>query len=88
MRLSQKEILTQGFVEYRLKMTGVVQLHRFNVVKEKTPFGEVPFLVPVSERPITQGELVKAADVLGLPIKASGLTTYPKGKMAKDFAGL
>jgi hypothetical protein len=88
MQLSVKEILAQGFVEYRIKLTGVIQLHRFNVVREKTPFGEVPFLVAVTTRPLTQGALVSAAEVLGLPIKASGITVYPKGKMAKDFVGL
>jgi len=54
------------------------------VVREKTAWGMVPYLV--GEHKIPAAELIRLAEELQLPIKCAGMTVFPKGKAAQDFA--
>lgn len=87
-KVSREEILASGVVEARVKTTGFVQRHKFEVVRENTAFGPVPFLVCRTSAALPQSELHRLAEEFQLPIKSRGLTVFPKGKMAKDFEGL
>ncbi|MBI2079785.1 hypothetical protein HYT84_03400 [Candidatus Micrarchaeota archaeon] len=84
--VSREEILKNGFVEIRVRVAGIIQRHKFNVVREETPFGSVPYLVVKAMIPHV--ELVRIAEEIQLPVRNKEATVFPKGKMVKDFAGL
>ena len=86
MKLTRNEILGRGTVELRVTTGGIIQRQKFTVVREKTAFGMVPFLV--CQVPLGSAELVRLAEEYQLPVKSATARAFPKGKMAKDFAGL
>jgi hypothetical protein len=86
MQLTRDEILKQGFVDFRVTARGMIQNHKFVVKREKSPFGEIPFLVVNAV--VQVHELSRVAEALQLPIRSGSAVAFPKGKMAKDFAGL
>lgn len=83
---TREEILKQGFVDFRVIAGGMIKNHKFIVKREKSPFGDVPFLVVNAV--IQPHELSRVAEAFQLPIRAGSSVAFPKGKMAKDFAGL
>jgi len=84
MQQTRDEILKQGFAEIRLRRTGTWQRHKFMIVREKTAFGEVSFLVAQFPN-LPKTELVRIADEIQLPVKSGDNVAFPKGKMTKDF---
>jgi hypothetical protein len=82
--VSAKNILEKGSVEVRIKSSGMFKRIMLKVVKEKTAWGVVPFLVSSYQVPAT--ELVRLAEELQLPIKCNDMKVFPKGKAAADFA--
>lgn len=87
MKASEKDkILKKGKKNVTVTVNGVRQKQTLEVKREKTPFGEVPFLR--SKHRIPKNEMVRLAEELGLPLKSDEATVLPPGKMLKDFAGL
>lgn len=82
--ISAKQILERGSIEVRIKSGGMFKRINLKVVKEKTAWGLVPFLVSSHQVPAT--ELVRLAEELQLPIKCNDMKVFPKGKAAADFA--
>ncbi len=82
--MKTEEILKTGSVEVHAKVGGIRQLHVLKVTYEKTVWGMVPYLV--SKHKLPTAELLRLAEELGLPIKCHGVTAFPKGKAAQDFA--
>lgn len=78
------EILKRGYVDVKVRVSGLRQQHRLEVVMEKTSSGTVPFLV--SKYYIPTMELVRLAEELQLPVKHKDTVVFPKGKMAGSFA--
>jgi len=83
----REEILKKGFVDLKVKIAGMIQKHRFEVVKEETPHGVVPYLV-TKEKDISMKELVRIAEEIQLPVKSPLSVAFPPGKMPSDFVGL
>lgn len=83
---SKEQILKDGFADLRVRVGGVLQRHRFTIVREQTAFGLVPYLVTKSHIPNL--EMLRVSEGIGLPLKSKDLSVFPKGKMAKDFANL
>jgi hypothetical protein len=79
-----KQILEKGSIEVRVKVSGMYKRHLLKVVREKTAFGIVPYLV--GELYIPAPELMRLAQELQFPIKCQGMVVFPKGKAAADFA--
>jgi hypothetical protein len=82
--ISKEEILRRGYVDVKVRVSGLRQSHRMEVVREKTSAGVVPFLV--SKYYIPTMELVRLAEELQLPVKHKDTVVYPKGTMAGHFA--
>ncbi|MEW5996849.1 MAG: hypothetical protein AB1657_04615 [Candidatus Micrarchaeota archaeon] len=80
------EIVKKGYTEAHIRIAGILQLHRFIVVKEKTAFGEIPVLVPERKIALPLTEALKVANESGLPARSSSGLVFPPGKFAKDFA--
>jgi len=84
MEETREQILSQGFVESRVKVAGLLQRHKFFVVKEKTPFGEVAYLEAKTNVP--QAELARLAAESGFPVRSPLGVAFPPGKSPKDLA--
>ena len=84
MNISKEQILSQGHAEIRVKVGGIIQRHKFLIVKEKTAFGEVPYLE--TKGSVTVSELARLSQELGLPVRSPLGTAFPPGKGTKDFA--
>jgi len=82
--MKKEDILKKGSVEVHAKVSGIRQRHVLKVVREKTAWGMVPYLV--GEHKIPAAELIRLAEELQLPIKCAGMTVFPKGKATQDFA--
>jgi len=80
------EIVKKGSTEAEVRIAGMLQLHKFLVIKEKTAFGEIPVLVPEKKVTLPLTEALKVANQLDLPVRASVGLVFPSGKFAKDFA--
>jgi len=81
--MNMKNILKKGFVEMQVKAQGILQKHKFVLEYEKTPFGNVPYLI--SEYDLGEMELVRIANECQLPVKCGQFKVFPKGKMPLDF---
>ena len=79
-----KRILEIGSIEVRVKINGIIKRHILKVVKEKSAFGLIPYLV--GDLFIPAQELIRLAEELQLPIKCHGMVVFPKGKSPADFA--
>ncbi len=82
--ISKDEILKRGAVEVHAKVGGIRQRHTLKVHMEKTAWGMVPFCVSSFQLPVS--ELVRIAKEIGLPVKCKGMSVFPPGKAAQDFA--
>lgn len=79
------EIVRKGFAEAEIRIAGMLQIHRFLVVKEKTAFGEIPALAPERKVTLPLTEALKVANQLDLPVLSASGLVFPAGKFAKDF---
>lgn len=84
--MQREQILKDGKVMVRVKHSGMMQNLEFIVAREKTGFGEIPFLK--IERPVDASELMRVADEVQLPIISLSGKVFPKGKGMRDFVGL
>ena len=82
----QKDALTKGEIEVRINRLGILQRQQFRIVHEKTPIGEVPFLM--TEKFLPLPELMRIAEEYHLPVKAASGKIFPRGSKESDFAGL
>ncbi|MGV8085887.1 MAG: hypothetical protein ACP5N9_06585 [Candidatus Bilamarchaeum sp.] len=80
---NRDEILKNGFLDVRVLVSGLRQMHRLNVVIESTAQGQIPFLV--SKHYIPTNELLRVAQQTGLPVKHKETVVYPPGMAAGDF---
>ncbi|MFA5412087.1 MAG: hypothetical protein WC350_01935 [Candidatus Micrarchaeia archaeon] len=81
-----KELIKKGRAEAHIRIAGILQLHPFVVIKEKTAFGEIPVLVPEKKVLLPLTEALKVANEMDLPVRCSAGLVFPAGKFAKDFA--
>ncbi|MCX8206103.1 MAG: hypothetical protein N3H30_02635 [Candidatus Micrarchaeota archaeon] len=71
-------------VQLRVKRAGgIYQRVVFRMLAEKSPAGTYKLLD--TDRHIPINELSAAADEIGLPLRAAGISVFPKGKASKDF---
>ncbi len=84
--MNREELLKKGEICIEIMKTGIKQIVTFRIKKEKTPYGEIPFLI--TEKFIDLNELINISEKYQLPIKAKNGKVFPKGKMAKDFTDL
>ena len=82
--INKDEILKQGYVDIKVRVTGMRQGQRLHVVEEDSPHGKIPTLV--AKHYIPRNELVKLADLFQLPVRHKNNIALPKGKMPKDLA--
>ncbi|MDO8554583.1 MAG: hypothetical protein Q7S22_07275 [Candidatus Micrarchaeota archaeon] len=80
---TKDEILKNGFLEVRIRVTGIFQRHKFTVVYDTTPLGKVVYLQIKNN--IIPTELAKLASEYQLPFRSPLGTAYPAGKGSKDF---
>ncbi len=78
-------IVKKGSAEAEVKITGMLQIHKFLVAKEKTAFGEIPVLNPEKKVTLPLTEAIKVANQLDLPVRSASGLVFPAGKFAKDF---
>jgi hypothetical protein len=81
--MNRDEILSQGYVDVKVRVTGLRQNHRLTVERDRTSRGILTYLS--SKHYIPTPELVRLAEVLQFPIKHNATVVFPKGKMPKDF---
>lgn len=79
-------LLKKGSVDFEVRISGILQIHRFIVSSEKTAFGDIPVLSPERNIKLPLTEAIKAANELGLPVRSASGLVFPKGKFARDFA--
>lgn len=84
--MGMEEIVQKGFAEARIRVGGILQLHRFILEKEKSAFGFIPILVLKTASTAPAAELLKVANQFQLPVKSKDFIVFPEGKSAKDFA--
>jgi hypothetical protein len=82
----RKRMLEKGEEEIRVRRAGMLQSLSFRIVRAKTPFGQVPYMLV--EKQVDLPELLRVCEEYGLPIEAPNGKIFPRGKMEKDFAGL
>lgn len=78
-----KKIIKKGFAEIRIRVSGIIQKHRFELKKEKSAFGE--FYMLTIDRVVMAAEALRAANEVGFPIRAQNGVFFPAGKAPKDF---
>lgn len=78
------EFKVGGTIQLRVKRAGgIYQRIVFRMIAEKSPAGVYKLLD--TDRHIPINELSAAADEIGLPLRAAGISVFPKGKASKDF---
>ena len=84
--MTRASILKSGTANIRVRRAGVTQVLTFNIEREGTPNGKVPYLT--LDKFLDAPELHRIAEEFQLPVKAKSGKFFPRGKMSKDFAGL
>ncbi len=79
------DMVKKGSAEAEIKIAGMLQIHKFLVIREKTAFGEIPVLSPEKKITLPLTEALKVANLLDLPVRSSSGLVFPSGKFAKDF---
>lgn len=82
--INKEEILKAGYVDVKVRVSGLRQSHRLELVRERTSQGLVPVLV--CRHYVPTAELVRLAEELQLPLKCKSVIVFPRGKTAGDFA--
>jgi hypothetical protein len=78
-----KKIIRQGFADIRLRVSGMIQKHRFELKKEKSAYGDYYMLC--LDKIIMAAEALKAANEVGFPLKVQNGLFFPAGKAPRDF---
>jgi hypothetical protein len=78
-----KKIIKQGYAEIRVRVSGVIQKHKFTLKEEKSAFGD--YYVLEIDQPIMLAELLRAANEVDSPLRATTGFFFPIGKTPKDF---
>ncbi len=78
-----KKIIKQGDVEIKVRVSGVLQKHKFTLKKENSAFGD--YYVLEIDQPLMLAELMRAANEVGFPIRAPTGFFFPNGTTPKDF---
>lgn len=84
--MDRDNLLKKGEICIEINKTGIKQRVTFTIKREKTAFGEIPFLT--TEKMIDLNELIKISEEYQLPVKSKNGKIFPKGKMVKDFIDL
>ncbi len=79
----KEQIISNGFIEVRLRVGGILQRHKFTVAYDQTPTGRVRYLVSNANIPAAQ--LANLANEYQLPFRSPLGTAFPPGKASKDF---
>jgi hypothetical protein len=82
--MTREQILSQGSIEVRVKVGGILQMHKLTVIYDQTVHGKVPYLVTKARIP--DSELIRLASEFQLALKSPSSTVFPPGKSAKDLA--
>ena len=80
------EILKSLRIEIRVDRAGVMQRQEFEIVRVKGPNGDFP--VVKLGKTLGIFELERLAHTYDLPFESLSGRIFPKGKSARDFAGL
>jgi hypothetical protein len=78
-----KKILKDGFLQIKVRVSGMLQNHKFLLKKENSAFGDYYLLE--TDIPIMAAEMMRAANEVGLPLRSPTGFFFPKGKSPKDF---
>ncbi|MEM4272301.1 MAG: hypothetical protein QXH30_01815 [Candidatus Bilamarchaeaceae archaeon] len=78
-----KKVIRQGFADIRLRVSGMIQKHRFILKKEPSSYGK--YYVLCLGKTVLASEALKAANEAGFPIKAQNGLFFPAGKGPRDF---
>ncbi|MFP3949759.1 MAG: hypothetical protein ACLFUZ_01555 [Candidatus Micrarchaeia archaeon] len=78
-----KKIIKKGSAEIRVRVSGMIQKHKFNLKKEDSAFGKYYFLE--TDQPIIISELMRVANEVDFPIRAPTGFFFPNGKGPKNF---
>ena len=78
-----KKIIKQGYAEIKVRVSGVIQKHKFTLKKEESAFGD--YYVLETDQPIILAELMRAANEVDCPLRAPTGFFFPNGKTPKDF---
>lgn len=78
-----KKIIHDGFADIRLRVSGMIQKHRFTLKKEPSAYGEYYMLC--LDKTIMAAEALKTANEVGFPLKVQNGLFFPAGKTPKDF---
>jgi len=82
--IDKEEILKRGYADVKVRVAGLRQSHRLELVRERSPHGLIPILV--AKHYIPPAELVRLAEELQLPVKSKDTLVFPRGTRAGDFA--
>jgi len=78
-----RKIIKQGFADIRLRVSGMIQKHRFELKKEKSAFGDYYMLC--LDKIVIAAEALKTANEVGFPLKVQNGLFFPAGKTPRDF---
>jgi hypothetical protein len=78
-----KKILKQGSAEIRVRVSGIIQKHKFELKKENSAFGD--YYVLETSQPLVIAELMRVANEADFPVRAPTGFYFPNGKTPKDF---
>ena len=80
------DALKKGKVDIRVMRSGTLQFQTFEVKRIDSPIGKFPVLF--LDKFVDLSELLRIAEDFQLPVFTKNGQIFPKGKSAKDFAGL
>lgn len=80
---STTDILKRGYVDVKVFVSGLRQSHRLTIEMQKTPNGDVPYLV--CKYYIPTPELMRIAEMTKLPVRHRDIVAFPKGKAPSDY---
>jgi hypothetical protein len=78
-----KKIIKDGFAQIKVRVSGMLQNHKFDLKKEDSAFGAYYFLE--SDVPIMAAEMMRAANEVGFPLRSPTGMFFPKGTTPRDF---
>lgn len=78
-----KKIIKKGFAQVKVRVSGMLQNHKFSLKKEDSAFGK--YYVLETDQPIVAAELMRAANEIDCPIRSPMGLFFPLRKGPKDF---
>lgn len=78
-----RKIIKDGFAQIKVRVSGMLQNHKFALKKAGSAFGEYYFLE--TEVPIMAAEMMRAANEVGFPLRSPTGMFFPRGTSPKDF---